>query len=165
MSRTYDIQRWDGIILPSLNVPQPGMYIQPDDELIQLLTDNNHQERIVHIKIKGTDSIYENKLAQAVIRPSALVGGFRPNFQERTGLFVVLPSITWEGYPNRLGQVEILDFVLDSETDNVYEDFDFTNDPNENLARITKTLMVLVGIASAFVLFEIFRKNFGKTKV
>ena len=154
MSRTYDIQRWDGIILPTLTVPQPGIYIKPDDELFRLL---NTREKVA-IKIKGTASVYDNMLAFAEIRKSELVGGYRPNFQQKTGLSVVLPAIQWEGYPNRLGQVEILDFVEQPVTKSL-EQFDFGPSTTQiGLCGLTQGLSVVLILAIMFVLREGFKK-------
>ena len=154
MSRTYDIQRWDGIILPTLTVPQPGIYIKPDDDLLRLLD----TKETVAIKIKGTSSVYDNMLAFANVRKSEIVGGFRPNFQQQTGLFVVLPAIQWEGYPNRLGQVEILDFV-EVDSPSITEEFSLApSRTTAYLCNITKVLSVILILAIMFVLREALKK-------
>ena len=150
MSRTYDIHRWDGIILPSMNAPQPGVYIRPDEELFALLS----QKNVLSVRFKNTNSIYENKIAYAEIRPSAVTGGFRPNFQEQTGLVVLLPDLTWEGYPDTLGQVEILGF---GETPELDEDDDETpGDKYPN--RITNVLLTVIACALLFVLLYLISK-------
>ena len=154
MSRTYDIQRWDGIILPTLTVPQPGIYIKPDDELLRLLDTRDK----VAIKITGTASVYDNMLAFAEIRKSEIVGGYRPNFQQQTGLSVVLPAIQWEGYPNRLGQVEILDLVEQPVIKSL-EQFDFRpSNTNVYLCEFTKGLSIVLILAIMFVLREGLKK-------
>jgi len=117
MSKSYKIVRWDGIITPSNPSAVPGLYIQPDQALIDLQNERGQ----ISIKIVNTNSAYDQKLAFAIVQPSAITGGFRPNFQDQTDLWVVLPEIVWEGYPRDLGHVEVLDFAIIG--DGVREDF------------------------------------------
>jgi hypothetical protein len=110
MPKLYKIQRWDGIIDFKVK-PKPGLYIIPDDDLIQLCLTNPK----IGIKITETNSGYDNKLAWASVRPSEFTGGFRPNFQDYTGLMVILPELQWEGYPPDLGYVNVLELSLRDE--------------------------------------------------
>lgn len=150
-SRTYEIKRWDGIILPSVGVPQPGLYIQPDAELLSLLESQGQ----IAIKIINTRSVYDNKLTYATIRPSELTGGSRPNYQQQTGYMVILPNIPWDGYPNQLGSVEVLDFALFS-SDN--ESDDLQSEPESqvrlNLIHTTRCLFFVMLCILLFIIYE-----------
>ena len=51
MSKTYKIVRWDGIITPDSPSPVSGLYIHPDDQLLQLQKERGR----ISIKIKNTN--------------------------------------------------------------------------------------------------------------
>lgn len=101
--KSYNILRWDGIISSGNSNPHPCLYIKPDQNLLDLL---NKTSQIL-IQIKDTNSPYDNKVAYASVSPSQIMGGYRPNFQMETGLLGVIPQLSWQGYPNSLGYIEI----------------------------------------------------------
>lgn len=109
-SLSYDIHRWDSIlnsnpksITHSESVP--ALYILPDNVLMTYIRANNFE---IPVKITGTNSIYDNKLAMAKCQPSQNTAGYRPNFQAETNYIVIAPDVYWEGYPRDLGQIHIL---------------------------------------------------------
>lgn len=111
MSRQiYSIKRIDAIQPSGANSAIPAFYVTPDQELFYLL---DHYNGRIPIKIRNTNSGYDNLLSYASFQPSAFTGGFRPNFQEETGLGCILPEFPWKGYPPQLGEVEILYFEED----------------------------------------------------
>lgn len=106
MSRVYDIKRWDAIQTRSngFTKNQPALYILDE---YNTLTENDFQNPLL-IKIKNSDPKYNEIFLYANLQPSEYTGGYRPNYQQDTRLFVIVPFIMWNGYPDQLGQVEIL---------------------------------------------------------
>jgi hypothetical protein len=100
----YVIQRWDALKLPKDSQPRPCMYLIETDELHQLL----QSEQRVGIKIMDTLSGYDNKICWARLVESKDTGGYRPNFQAETHSLVLVPELTWSGYPRQLGRVKLL---------------------------------------------------------
>ncbi len=101
---TYDIKRWDGI--NTLTSPAPAIYIIPDKKLMNQVRNSNYE---IPIKISGTNSYYDNNLVMAKCQPSQNTAGYRPNFQSVTNAVVLVLDMDWEGYPDNLGQVHILE--------------------------------------------------------
>ena len=109
MIKTYPIKRWDSVINHEFVIQKgdslPALYVLPDKELLDLMAENNFR---IPVKIIGTVSCYDEKVVMATCKPSAVTAGFRPNFQEQTGLFVIVPELTWSGYPENMGSVRVM---------------------------------------------------------
>lgn len=103
--RNYKIERIDAIVQHGAINSVPAFYVQGDDDLFQLF---NFYKGRAPIKIHGTNSAYDNKLSYASLQPSQFTGGFRPNFQQETGLLCIIPEFAWDGYPPKTGELEIL---------------------------------------------------------
>jgi hypothetical protein len=91
----YQIKRWDVVLVNDQRVPM--IYIKPDLDLVEFLRKNNFK---VIVKIKNTDTVYDNKDIQAVVNLSANVPNCRPNFYDQTGYYVAILNSSWNGYPN-----------------------------------------------------------------
>jgi hypothetical protein len=115
MSRIYDIKRWDALQTRSkgATMNQPALYILDTDNSLHI----NDFLSTVLVKISGTDSFYDDIFLFANLQPSELTAGYRPNYQHDTKLAVVVPFIMWNGYPKKMGKVEIIPFT---NTENVY---------------------------------------------
>ena len=109
MIKTYPIKRWDSVINHEFVIQKgdslPALYVLPDKELLDLMAENNYR---FPVKIIGTVSCYDEKVVMATCKPAAVTAGFRPNFQEQTGLFVIIPELTWSGYPENMGSVKVM---------------------------------------------------------
>ena len=107
MSKIYSIVEWNAIIFNG-HPPVPTLYVHYDDDLLTLYKQRNG---LISIRIMGTESGYDNAIYYATIKPSAVVGGYRPNFQKETGLWAIELYTEWNSYPPYRGIVEVLDWV------------------------------------------------------
>jgi hypothetical protein len=107
MSKTYQIIEWNAIISHGSS-PCPTVYIKYDNDLKKLWEYNNGH---VNIVIKNSNSEYDDNVYYATIKPSAIIGGFRPNFQAVTDLWGIELNTEWNGYPCSKGTIEILEWV------------------------------------------------------
>ena len=100
---SYPIARWDVITQNNVTM-KPIIYIVPDLPLIEFLNTNNY---MVTCQISGTNTIYDNRKIIGVVDKSCNIPNCRPNFCEKTGMYIVTLEANWYGYPNRdtLGQV------------------------------------------------------------
>lgn len=102
--QTYEIQRWDAVLFGNSTTPSPIIYVKPDKTLLDFSEANNG---VLLVKINNSDSIYDGKDIPAVFKKSSEVPNCRPNFFEKTGLYVFVLDSYWYGYPDNLGTCEI----------------------------------------------------------
>lgn len=99
------ILRWDAV-LPNGNVqPFPMIYVKEHSELIKLVQQN--QGNLI-LRLTNTKSIYDDRVVIGVVRSSATTPNDRPNFYNNTHTMVIILYAPWKGYPDQLGQIEIL---------------------------------------------------------
>lgn len=103
MSTIYDIHRWDSVIFDS-SYPNPMVYIHPDQDLHKFVAANDNN---LLISIEGADCRYNDRYIKARLLPSSVVPNERPNYFEKTGLYVLVLSDEWRGYPSTLGSCAI----------------------------------------------------------
>jgi hypothetical protein len=65
--------------------------------------------QVIPIRIYDSSNTYENKVCYGALIPSAVTGGFRPNYQQQTGYWAIVPQIPWNGYPDKLGRFVVLE--------------------------------------------------------
>jgi hypothetical protein len=98
----YKIERWDVILENNHRVPI--IYIKPDLAFVEFVRKN---ENVIIIKIKNTNTIYDNKKIVGKVNLSSNVINCRPNFFAYTGYYVITLDSSWNGYPksNNLGSI------------------------------------------------------------
>jgi hypothetical protein len=79
------------------NAKVPMIYVKPDTTFLDFIRKNNYA---VVCEIEGTGTIYDGKQIPGVVDKSSYVPNCRPNFFEKTGLYVVTLYSNWYGYPN-----------------------------------------------------------------
>jgi hypothetical protein len=95
---TYNIERWDAIILKDATLPLPMIYIKADEEFLKYAEDNNYY---VVVTVEGT-GMYDGKVT-GVLKSSGYFPDYRPNFYNDTKYYV-MPLLTgWKGYPTSNG--------------------------------------------------------------
>jgi hypothetical protein len=104
----YPIVRWD-VITPDNVTMRPMIYIVPDLAFLEFAKANNFT---VICEIVGTDTAYDNIQAPGIVDKSCYLPNCRPNFCEKTGLYVITLLTPWDSYPawDKLGSVRILGF-------------------------------------------------------
>jgi len=124
--------RWNGLILPGEIQPRPVLTIRPTEALIGQYTCGKR----IPILITGTDSFYDNTLTYAYLQWSANTLGYRPNFQLETGTMMLITDMTWQGYPRKLGQVQILaldsEIVDDDDNEIIMSEMEFDDESNDD---------------------------------
>ena len=102
---SFDITRWDAVLVGNNPEPQPMIYIKPTPEFIKFCEEN---EYTVFVQLKNTMSEYDNNdLIQTYVYASGKVPNCRPNFFSNTGEYVMILPIAWRGYPSNTGQAII----------------------------------------------------------
>lgn len=127
MTNIFEIRQWNPIIIKNM-APIPMIYVIPNEELLKLL---NYKHRIF-VKIFNSNSLYDNLIIEAQLSPSELTPNYRPNFQQQTGYISLILLTQWNGYPDSLGNIQILDMEimlesLDDDADTIQESFLTTN--------------------------------------
>lgn len=124
MTNIFEIRQWNPIIIKNM-APIPMLYVIPNKELLKLL---NYKNRIF-VKISNSNSLYDNLIIEAQLSPSELIPNYRPNFQQQTGYLSLLLLTQWNGYPDLLGNIQILDMenMLETLDDNNVEESFTTN--------------------------------------
>lgn len=110
----YEIKRWDGVLVNDQKVPM--IYIKPDLTFVDFVRSNNY--RIV-CEINDTGTKYDGKKVYGNVSKSSTSPNCRPNFYNKTGLYVVTLISNWYGYPpdlNKLGNARF--FGINSSLDN-----------------------------------------------
>jgi hypothetical protein len=138
--KEFKIMRWDGVILPEYYKPLSGLYIIPNKKLADMYQSNKKLQIIV----KDTKSVYDGILIDAILLPSRVIGGDRPNYQLDTNEMVIVPEMFWEGYPPQLGKVEVVNLPDELEV--------FTNEQ-----KILVLNWILVALLLIFIIWLIFR--------
>lgn len=121
----YPIVRWDVITTDNVTL-RPVVYIQPDLNFLEFAKANNFA---IICEISGTNTRYDGVQAHGVVDKSCSVPNCRPNFYNKTGLYVITLDTTWYTYPqwDKLGFVKIFGFEkpkempINKDIDNVYE--------------------------------------------
>lgn len=92
----YPIERWDGILIGNNLHMVPVIYIKPDLALLEFAKVNDFA---VLCEITGTNTVYDNRKIPGVVDKSCYLPNCRPNFCEKTGLYIVTLQSNWYGYP------------------------------------------------------------------
>jgi len=101
----YKIHRWDSVLFGNSTDPTPIIYVKPDAELLQFAHDNKNA---LLIELNSTNSIYDKKRVTGLwYKSSEIPNGCRPNFFDKTGLYVIVLQAPWHGYPDCLGDCSI----------------------------------------------------------
>mgnify|MGYP006151852409 CR=1 FL=1 len=107
MSNNYKIHRWDPMISGNNTIPNPMIYIKPDDTLLKFAKENNNAVLVV---IKGTNTIYDGKRIIGMFASSKDYPNCRPVFFNDTKYYVISLLCDWYEYPKDptfLGNCEI----------------------------------------------------------
>ena len=101
---TYPIKQWSVGLTGNSVTRNPLIFVTPDPNFLEMARKNSF---VVKCQIKGSDSIYDKHSITGVINTSGNVPNCRPNFFDKTGLYVIRLLSNWYGYPNINGSVEI----------------------------------------------------------
>lgn len=93
----YKIERWDVVMFNNSLTKVPMIYIKPDITFLEFARNNNFS---VACEISGTKTVYDGKIIPGVVDKSCYVPSCRPNFCEKTGLYVITLWSNWYGYPD-----------------------------------------------------------------
>lgn len=104
MTITFDIERWDAVLLPGLDNPRPAIYIKPNPEFI-IAAGKQYNEILT--TVRGSESQYDNVEVLSVLDTSGVIPNHRPNFFAQTGYYVIVLGGWWLGYPKKMGRVDI----------------------------------------------------------
>ncbi len=104
MSKTYKIHRWDAVLFGNSTDPTPIIYIKANSDLLEFAKANK-DALLVDLKIP--DSIYNDKLVAGLWFKSSDIPNCRPEFFEKTELYVIVLQAPWHGYPDNLGEIAI----------------------------------------------------------
>jgi hypothetical protein len=115
-----------------------SIYIKPTLEILDFF--NRSPFNRVVIKIKETNSCYDDQNMFAIIDKSSDVMNKRDNFFDSTGLYVMTLDRPWQGFPEKNGYVEfqegivndIIDFVNNCQTPSLNLNDDRTKLVKEN---------------------------------
>jgi hypothetical protein len=158
MIKTYPIKRWDSVVNHDFVIQYgdslPALYVLPDKELLDLMAENNSR---IPVKIINTVSCYDDKVVMATCKPSAITAGFRPNFQEQTGLVVIVPELTWSGYPENMGSVKVM--LSEKVASEHYNTIQKTIRAFRQKSRLEKVFLLFFIIAILFVLKDILARK------
>ena len=102
--RFYDIKMWDGVIESTSTFPYPYVCIKPDNTFLNSVEKTDFR---VAVRITGTESSYDNKTVYGLVSTSGNVPNKRPVFYKRTGLWCIVLSTDWLGYPLKNGSLEV----------------------------------------------------------
>jgi hypothetical protein len=100
----YNIKRWDPVTSDGDDI-KPMIYIEPDITFLEFVKANNFN---VLCEISGTDTCYDKNMIVGIVNKSSNVPNCRPNFYNKTGLYVITLDTTWVDYPKfeKLGTVK-----------------------------------------------------------
>lgn len=100
--KKYKIERFDVLLIDNKRVP--AIYIKPDIDFLNFIGDNNYT--LVSL-ITDTGLDYDNKKIVGFVNQSSYFPNCRPNFYEKTGLYIITLDSSWLGYPkvDNLGNV------------------------------------------------------------
>lgn len=93
---SYQIQRWDAITQDNVII-KPIIYIKPDVPFLEFVKVNNYA---VICEISGTGTIYDGRKIAGIVDKSCFIPNCRPNFCEKTGLYIITLAADWYGYPD-----------------------------------------------------------------
>lgn len=93
---TYQIKRWDSVVVGNNPFPFPMIYIKPNDLFYDFAKANTN---IAFVKITGTGSAYDERAFVGVISTPEN----RPFFYDKTKLLLVTLYAPWLEYPPRSG--------------------------------------------------------------
>lgn len=97
----YEIHRWDPILIGNNENPFPMIYIKPDKAFLEFAEENNFT---LFVKIEDSGSRYDGKAFVGIVDSSANFPSPRPNFFEKTGLYVISLYAMWDEYPPKMGK-------------------------------------------------------------
>ena len=147
MTKSYEIVRWD-VLLDSHSVRRPAVYIKPDLKLMEYLRE---KQFYITLSLENVDIPYYDCYTSGEVNPSALAGGTRPNFFSETGLYVItLDRLTWKGYPNKLGNIQIKNLPVPEE---IVKIRNMTTTSNDKLSNFSVKTTVILAILIILLLF------------
>jgi len=100
----YEIMRWDAVIPKNNTLPYPMVYIKPDKNFLNYITENKY---MFLLNITGTGMDYDKTPVIGMADMSAYFPNYRPNFFNETGYFIIVLFTNWIGYPQNNGKIKI----------------------------------------------------------
>jgi hypothetical protein len=171
----YPIKEWEVFQTECSNEPSPAFYFSLTPDLKRLLKDNNNW---LQLKIKGTNSAYDDQVYLGFVDTSANMPNNRPNFYEVEGLYVFTLKTTWKEYPKNPGTFEILNGVLVNYSEDKNPNTEMTSNlgtskigkdnytiiPNDEYSpmpfyKSQKFLIISILLLSAIIIFYITKKE------
>lgn len=119
--QTYKIHRWDAVLLGKNTDPRPIIYVKPDESLLKFARENKNA---LLVNIQDSEGVYDDKHIIGIFTKSSDIPNYRPNFFNKTDLYVIVLTSDWHGYPNSLGNCQILRMTRDLPTNNNTADHD-----------------------------------------
>lgn len=101
---TFNIDRWDSMLVDKNQHPIPVIYIKLSDKLSKLSTEFNNELTVV---INNTNSIYDGKPMIGTINSSSHYPNYRPNFFNKNQYITISLGSQWHGYPPNNGNITI----------------------------------------------------------
>lgn len=100
----YNIKRWDPVTGDGEDI-KPMIYIEPDITFLEFIKANNFN---ILCEISGTDTCYDGQMIVGIVNKSSNMPNCRPNFYNKSGLYVITLETTWVDYPKfeKLGTVK-----------------------------------------------------------
>lgn len=159
MSTAIDIVRWDAVTnknpkTVSMAPNNPALYVLPTPELMEYARKANFY---IPVKVTGTEfGAYDEKIAMAIVQPSEITAGFRPNFQADTNLICIIPDMVWQGYPNAMGKVSVLaqDFASFSQMEEYRDTRESCQIACQMVSVVQFAIIALVGIVCLKLMFR-----------
>lgn len=170
----YKIERWDAVMFNNSLTKVPMIYIKPDITFVDFVNNNNFA---VACEISDTETVYDGKVIIGIVDKSCYVPNYRPNFCEKTGLYVITLWANWYGYPeyNKMGVVKFSGMKGNSNDIYKYSDTDVNQSysPTKlstagnkiNGLNITQILIATTVLVIFLVAIFIFSRVLRKTNV
>lgn len=91
-----------------------SVYVKPTLEFLEFINRNSSNgNRSYMINISGTKNpIYDGMPYLGIVDKSSDVANYRQNFYKSTGLYIVMLSVRWFGYPETNGSIEFMEGIM-----------------------------------------------------
>lgn len=108
-----DILKWNPIN-DEFGEVRASVYIKPTLDFLEFINKNNgNGNRTYMVNISNTKHpIYDGMPYLGIVDKSSDVANCRQNFYQSTGLYIVMLSVRWFGYPEQNGSIEFMEGIL-----------------------------------------------------
>ena len=142
------------------------LYVEPDLNFLNFIKDNNYT---IVLSISDTNNTYDLKEVVGVVNKSSNVPNCRPNFFDKTNLYVITLYTQWNGYPplDSLGKINIIGMNDNSNKNEstklaqIIGGDSSTNDLNQKNPYIGFILLIVAFLCLCFMIF-MFSRTYRK---